>query len=133
MAPKKPRIQARDRNRTAGQRHRAPNRKPYVLTFKRHGDKVPRRQAVQDLNEAQAIVNAPGDPIVLMPIVRDRASRVVALLSVPTVARVNCPECNHKAVYIRTREFETEFSRVYMCQNPLCKTHRLYFHTDHKK
>lgn len=42
-----------------------------------------------------------------------------------------CPDCRHPGVFIRTRYFETQYSHVWMCQNAKCRSHRLYFHTDH--
>lgn len=40
-----------------------------------------------------------------------------------------CDHCGTEAEYVRTREHETEDSRVWMCRNPECDCHKLYFHT----
>lgn len=85
MPPKKPRSQARGRNRTAGPRHQAPNRKPYTLTFKLQGEARQRVHPVRDLNAAKALVDLPRPKLISeMPIVRDQAGNPVAILSTPT-------------------------------------------------
>lgn len=49
-------------------------------------------------------------------------------MSKPQVASVKCPKCAAPGTYIRTRPFRDGSGVVFMCNNPQCKSHGLYFY-----
>jgi hypothetical protein len=48
-----------------------------------------------------------------------------------TPAPAACPTCGTLAVFVRVRDFENSFSRVWNCPAENCRP--FYFHTDHRK